>query len=290
MSNPLLERILGTAEFLFFRDGRPFTGTPHRDAKGRPFTCHTKRCGRCGGAGGSDAWKFTGWTCFECGGKGTKGLEEQRLFTTDQLTKLNATQAKKLATKTAKEEVKRIAADAAFAARRADFILQHGKLIERARPFIGKSAFVADIIRKSDLSATLSERQEIALRDTVARFEAQAKADTEAADVPITADRIQINGTVVSLKAPEEDQRFPAWKILVRTDAGFKLWGSLPSALHDIAKGDTVSFFATVERSPDDPKFGFFSRPTKACSARPAVNEALGIAQGSACTGAGPAS
>jgi hypothetical protein len=27
-------------------------------------------CQRCGGAGGSDAWKYTGWDCFECGGKG----------------------------------------------------------------------------------------------------------------------------------------------------------------------------------------------------------------------------
>ena len=27
-------------------------------------------CPRCGGAGGAEQWKATGWTCYECGGKG----------------------------------------------------------------------------------------------------------------------------------------------------------------------------------------------------------------------------
>lgn len=27
-------------------------------------------CRRCGGAGGADQWRHTGWTCFDCGGRG----------------------------------------------------------------------------------------------------------------------------------------------------------------------------------------------------------------------------
>ena len=27
-------------------------------------------CDRCGGSGGADQWKYTGWTCYKCGGKG----------------------------------------------------------------------------------------------------------------------------------------------------------------------------------------------------------------------------
>ena len=27
-------------------------------------------CDRCGGQGGSDAWQYTGWTCYKCGGTG----------------------------------------------------------------------------------------------------------------------------------------------------------------------------------------------------------------------------
>lgn len=31
---------------------------------------HDYTCPRCGGRGGSEAWKATGWTCYECGGSG----------------------------------------------------------------------------------------------------------------------------------------------------------------------------------------------------------------------------
>ena len=27
-------------------------------------------CDRCGGQGGADAWQYTGWTCYKCGGTG----------------------------------------------------------------------------------------------------------------------------------------------------------------------------------------------------------------------------
>jgi hypothetical protein len=30
----------------------------------------TVSCSRCGGAGGSEAWRHTGWTCYQCGGRG----------------------------------------------------------------------------------------------------------------------------------------------------------------------------------------------------------------------------
>lgn len=30
------------------------------------------RCSRCGGAGGADAWAYTGYTCWECGGTGMR--------------------------------------------------------------------------------------------------------------------------------------------------------------------------------------------------------------------------
>lgn len=31
---------------------------------------HDHTCPRCGGRGGSEAWRYTGWTCYECGGSG----------------------------------------------------------------------------------------------------------------------------------------------------------------------------------------------------------------------------
>jgi hypothetical protein len=52
--------------------------------------------------------------------------------------------------------------------------------------------------------------------------------------------------------------------MLVQTADGWKAWGSVPSSLSGVKVGQFVQFQARVERSRDDEKFGFFSRPTKA--------------------------
>ena len=54
-------------------------------------------------------------------------------------------------------------------------------------------------------------------------------------------------------------------KMLVRDDRGFKVWGSLPSALHGyVEKGDRITFDTKVEVSNKDECFGFIKRPSKA--------------------------
>ena len=40
------------------------------DRNGTKYFTGMVTCPRCGGAGGADAWKATGWTCYECGGDG----------------------------------------------------------------------------------------------------------------------------------------------------------------------------------------------------------------------------
>lgn len=128
---------------------------------------------------------------------------------------------------------------------------------------------------------TLTESQEVAMRKVMARAEkreAERTAEWEAAaDCP--QGRVQVVGTIISTDIRETsfgDQ----WKMLVRDDSGFKVWGSIPSKLfvtevdehgcecnwrsgHSM-KGERVSFTAAVEPSEDDQKFGFFKRPTKA--------------------------
>lgn len=37
-------------------------------------------CGRCGGAGGSERWRYTGWTCYRCGGNCTE-VRSVRVYT-----------------------------------------------------------------------------------------------------------------------------------------------------------------------------------------------------------------
>jgi hypothetical protein len=68
-----------------------------------------------------------------------------------------------------------------------------------------------------------------------------------------------VRGTVLSLK-----EGMFGMRMLVKTEAGYKLFGARPSAIGTVARGDEVEFYATVKPSADDPKFGFFSRPTKA--------------------------
>ena len=94
---------------------------------------------------------------------------------------------------------------------------------------------------------------------------AQAKQDAldaAAQPVPVNAGRIAVCGTVLTTKI-QESQYGSTLKMLVRDDRGFKLWGSVPSSIYP-SRGDTVEFVAAVEPSDDDPKFGFYKRPTKA--------------------------
>ena len=52
-------------------------------------------------------------------------------------------------------------------------------------------------------------------------------------------------------------------KMLVQHNDGWKVWGTVPGNFRDV-KGENVRFEARVIISNDDPKFGFYSRPTKA--------------------------
>lgn len=83
----------------------------------------------------------------------------------------------------------------------------------------------------------------------------------EAAE-PVPTGRVAITGTVLGTKA-QDTQFGTVYKMLVQDDKGFKVWGSIPTSLPN-PKSRTVTFMAAVEPSEDDPKFGFFKRPTKA--------------------------
>lgn len=86
----------------------------------------------------------------------------------------------------------------------------------------------------------------------------QKKAEQYAAAADCPSGRVEISGTVVSVRKPDPDDRFPQTKILVVADSGFKVWGS---RFANAEKGDRVTFTATVEPSKDDKKFGFYKRP-----------------------------
>jgi hypothetical protein len=99
----------------------------------------------------------------------------------------------------------------------------------------------------------------------------------EPAPVPTTDKRIVIEGLVLSVKT--QDNGYQVRRVMtVVDDRGFKVWGSVPSALNfsggynaegerivvEAKRGDRVTFTARVEPSDSDPTFGFYKRPTKA--------------------------
>lgn len=124
-----------------------------------------------------------------------------------------------------------------------------GKLVKYGSVSDKQLAFVGALLKR--------------IEDRPAR-EAREKAAYEAAaPVPITNDRINITGEVLTVKI--KDGRFgSSLKMLIKHNDGYKLWGTVPAVLSSAQRGDRVEFDATVKPSDDDPKFGFFNRPTNA--------------------------
>lgn len=125
-------------------------------------------------------------------------------------------------------------------------------------------AFLSDLTHKLHRYGSLSEKQIAAMVKIMNRnmeFLLNDAAEVERMKgAPIlTEGRQTIEGTVISIKTGENDYGF--WiKMLVKTDDGNKVYGTIPSAI-DPEKGDRVRFDAKVE--PKEEHFGFYSRPTK---------------------------
>lgn len=115
----------------------------------------------------------------------------------------------------------------------------------------------------------LTERQMDATVKAVARYTgwmvtgAACTVDfSNAITEQLAEGRYEITGEVVSIKFSEDFGYGPTKKMLVRLPSGHKVFGSVPSSIASVQKGDTVTFTAKVERKESD--FGFFSRPSKA--------------------------
>lgn len=101
----------------------------------------------------------------------------------------------------------------------------------------------------------------------------EAKAATRDADratekanaVDCPEGRMVITGEIVKLDSKAGyAYNTVRWVMTVKDDRGFVLWGTQPASLSHAEKGDRVQFTATIERSDQDAKFGFFKRPSKA--------------------------
>lgn len=125
----------------------------------------------------------------------------------------------------------------------------------------------------------LSERQHAfavsllkQIADRPSMLAERAAKDAHRKPIPAFIKRATIEGVVLSAKHVESDYG-TTLKIVVEHADGWKLYGTCPSEIReelggfheavDFIKGKRVRFDAQVIVSDNDPKFGFFKRPTK---------------------------
>jgi hypothetical protein len=109
-------------------------GTPHNVKEGTTQIALEATCNRCGGAGGADKWKPTGWTCFDCGGSGkSPRLRIVKLYTREQIEKLDARKAKADAKRAAARLAKAEALEAERVLKRDGFRASHPELVAWAK-------------------------------------------------------------------------------------------------------------------------------------------------------------
>jgi hypothetical protein len=172
-------------------------------------------------------------------------FESRRAYLTTQAAKLKASRERNQASRKAGEEflAGRVELQAAFA---------------ECSHYI-----VEDIKAKLFKYGSISEKQ-AALVMKIAIEEAERTPEPTPEPIPegLLDGRHEFSGEVLTLKW-QDSMWGGGFKMLLRDDRGFKLWGTAFELDEEYVKGDRVAFMARVERSEDDPCFGFFSRPTK---------------------------
>ena len=242
---------------LYTRDATPFNGQFSTDKKGLRYFVRERVCRRCGGQGGSEAWKLTGWTCYDCGGSGRRGTEAVLVYTGEELGKLDATAEKRQATKQAKADAKAAAEAAATMQRREAFLAEHGDLLASAQPYAARSDFLRDVLAKADSKAWLSEAQAQAIRNTVAKFaeaDAQRAQHSTSRHVGTVGERLTVDVTVdrvASFSRPSfrTGREETVWIITMRDAEGNAIVSKSPS--FHAEQGAKLTIAATVKEHAD---------------------------------------
>jgi hypothetical protein len=180
---------------LFNRHGQEHHGPHALDAKGAAYIVRARLCRRCGGAGGSEAWRHTGYTCYDCGGRGSCGTETVKLYSAEQLAKLNARKAKADAKRAAAAKAKADKAAAEAAANAEAFRAAHAELIAKSAPHMANE-FIGDVMGRALAKNDISEKQEAAVLAAVERIEARAVVAAASNHVGTVGKRFDVAVTV----------------------------------------------------------------------------------------------
>lgn len=147
---------------------------------------------------------------------------------------------------------------------RAHYGIQPGQGPETYKRAFYEEVTIRDIVGKLIKYGSISEKATGLLRKLLTQIDSRAErleqraAEKESA-APCPTGRVEITGVVLSVKTQDSDFG-PVTKMLVKADSGFKVYGTRTA---NFEVGQRVKFTAAVTPSTDDPKFGFFKRPTK---------------------------
>lgn len=124
---------------------------------------------------------------------------------------------------------------------------------------------VRDMVSRLVQYGTLSDKQIEFMKTLLHRIEnreqikAQRELEKEQA-APCPAGRLTVTGTVLSVKW-SDGVYGRVLKMFVKASEGYTLYGTVPSGV-EVERGSQVTFKATITPASNDPKHGFFSRPS----------------------------
>jgi hypothetical protein len=216
-----------TTPDLFTRHGAPVDPNARiqRTTTGRPFVVVVERCRRCGGAGGAQCWP--GWTCYDCRGVGTAPPREVKLYTAEQLAKLDAAQTKRADARYVAHAAKAQAARAAFDAAHGELVAQvpaewldpalwasdpSDAAVARRQQLPRDAQLVFDIVSKGRHFGSLSVKQVELVRGVLARHAQrvaeQAQRAATSQHVGRTSERLTVDVVCVRHATYERLDRF----------------------------------------------------------------------------------
>jgi hypothetical protein len=182
---------------LYTRSGTEYTGKVGSTDKGHPTYTYDVACTRCCVVNGQRMWimgmengrpySHTGFDCWTCGNTGVTSTKTARLYTEDQLAKLNATADKRNAAKAAKQAEALAQQEAAKQA----FINLHKPFFDELGTLTGEfwAKFSGDL--QSRMTAP-TERQIALVNGEIAKRQQNAAS----AHIGAVGDRVEIEGEI----------------------------------------------------------------------------------------------
>lgn len=224
-----------------------------------------------------------GGICYNCHGKGffTYNVEKERKREKERIQEANRQWYRRVVA--LREEEERAVMNLE------SFQKENPTVWEHLQTFIDND-FGQSLLRQIQKKGELSEKQISAVHKVYDRKVQDAEDRANAEDVP--EGRGVVEGVILSAKI-HEGVYGDDYKMVLQDDRGFRVYGTTPSDLVDYFywtwrneyeeehgehtaigvgsivwldsfKGKKVRLTATLTRSDDDPKFGFYKRPAKA--------------------------